>query len=59
MKHKTTFYLDDKIEQKLSHWMYKYYEITGKKITKTAVIHMLLVALLDTDTIEKDIKELQ
>jgi len=58
-KNKTTFYLDDDIEKKLVTWMAKYYELTGNKITKTAVIRMLLNALLDTDNPEQDIRDMQ
>lgn len=46
-------------EKKLNKWLYKYSELTGKKISKTEVLNMLLEALLDTDNIDKEIKEMQ
>lgn len=46
-------------EKMLTQWLYKHYEITGKKITKTEVLNMLLEALLNTDSIEQDIREMQ
>lgn len=52
MKKKMTFYIDTSIEEKLNHWLYKMYSSTGNKYTKTAVIHMLLEALLNAPKIE-------
>ncbi len=59
MKKKTTFYIDEDHAKLLTHWIYKYYELTGKKITRTDVINMLLEALLNTNSIEQDIREMQ
>lgn len=56
---KTTFYLEEELEKKLSHWMHTFLEVTGHKITKTAVITMLLKALLDNDSAQQDIKEME
>ena len=59
MKKKTTFYIEEETDKQLTYWLYKYFELTGKKMTKTAVIHMLLNALFDTDNVEADIREIQ
>lgn len=44
-----TFYVDASIDTKLNHWLYKMYTLSGKKYTKTSIIHMLLEALLNKD----------
>ena len=49
MKKKMTFYVDASIDTKLNHWLYKMYTLSGKKYTKTSIIHMLLEALLNKD----------
>lgn len=59
MKKKMTFYIDEELERNLIIWITKYLEMTGKKITKTDVINMLLNALLETKSIEEDIKDMQ
>lgn len=49
LKKKMTFYVDTGIDEKLNHWLYKMYTLTGQKHTKTSIIHMLLEALLNED----------
>jgi hypothetical protein len=59
MKKKMTFYIEEELEHDLQMWTHKYFELTGNKITKTEVINMLLRALLETESVEKDILEMQ
>jgi len=59
MKKKMTFYIETNLEHDLQIWINKYFELTSKKITKTDVLNMLLNALLETETAEQDIKEMQ
>lgn len=59
MKKKMTFYIETNLEHNLQIWINKYFEITGKKITKTEVLNMLLTALLETDNPERDIRNMQ
>lgn len=47
--------MNEEYDKMLSHWLYKYYELTGKKLTKTDVLNMLVEALLNSETIEEDI----
>lgn len=60
MKKKMTFYIEDNIEKKFIEWIYKYYELTGRKLTKTKVLHMLLQALFESpvdQTITETVEE--
>lgn len=58
MKKKMTFYVDESWDAKLMHWQHQYLAATGKKLTKSAVIDMLLHALLENiDLKQMDLKQ--
>ena len=49
MKKKMTFYIEEEIEEKLIDWLHKHNKLTGKKLTKTSILNMLLKSLLNND----------